>query len=77
MSAPYRHVIEEAIVEEDGSDDVVENVCTPALAGMVDGGATEGGACLVARPEMKRQGLVKVRGSTHGAGDPRSWIKPV
>ena len=76
MSAPYRHVIKEAIVEGDESDDVVENVCTPAIAGMVDGGTIEGGARLVARPEMKRQGLVKVRGSTRGAGDPRSWIKP-
>ena len=52
-----------------------KNICTLAFAGMVDGGTTEGGARLVARPEMKRQGLVKVRGSTREAGDPRSWIK--
>ena len=52
-----------------------KNVFTPALAGMVDGGTTEGGARLVARPERKRKGLVNVRGSTREGRDPRSWIK--
>ena len=71
MSAPYCHVIEEAIVKGDGSDDVVENVYTPALAGMVDGGTTEGEARLVTWPE-KRKGLVKIRGL-----DPQSWRPPI
>ena len=53
----------------------MKNAFTPALARIVDGGSTEAGARLVTRLEKKRKGLVKIRGSTREAGDPRSWIK--
>ena len=50
----------------------LKNAFTPVLEGMADGGTTKGGARLVVRPEMKKKGLVKVRGL-----DPRSWRAPI